>query len=194
MANLNNPYTKGMNIQIPEEYMEDYMSEYERANKLNDPLLMFILQRTAQDGFKTGPIGSDGYFENYDPNLNENERENYQQFLEAFYPKENVSYDKKIDDTYVPEGFNPTVNPELIEGYQNDLNNLEFGAAQDYYDDEYPIENNYDITDPTVNFDDYIKEPKQLLDDTYKNAIYKKLIENHPIWKEKALNIINNKE
>ena len=53
---------------------------------LNDPLLMYILQRTAQEGFKTGPIGTDGYFEEYDPELNEDERENYKKFLDTYYP------------------------------------------------------------------------------------------------------------
>lgn len=251
MTNLSNPYSKGMNLQIPEEFMEDYMDEYKRADDLNDPLLMFILQRAAQEGFKTGPIGTDGYFEHYDPALNENERENFTNFVNTYYPTaENAHYElgepgtkqrlsqnpkelakykalsrahlyangfydedkdfmhDSIDDVlddydtynedlnngYVPEGFNPAVNPKLIKGYQDDLDDIEFEAAQDYYNEKYPIKNNYDITDPTVSFDDYTKGPKQRLDDSYKNAIYKNLIKNHPVWRKKALNMIQNEE
>lgn len=89
-----NPYKNGIQYSIPDEYSDDFYTEFERANKLKDPLLMFILQRTAQEGFKTGPIGSDGYFEHYDPELNENERENFTNFMDAYYPDaENAYYE-----------------------------------------------------------------------------------------------------
>lgn len=114
MDNLNNPYTKGMNLQVPEECMEDYINEYERADKLKDPLLMFILQRTAQDGFKTGPIGSDGYFENYDPELNEDERENFINFMNAYYPDAENAY----NELSKPSSVNKLIqNPEKMQQY-----------------------------------------------------------------------------
>ena len=83
-----NKFAQDMNIQVPDDLIDDYNAEYDRAVRLNDPLLMYILQRTAQEGFKTGPIGTDGYFEEYDPELNEDERENYKKFLDTYYPDE----------------------------------------------------------------------------------------------------------
>ena len=78
-----NKFTQDTNIPVPDDLIEDVNMEYDRA--ANDPLLMFILLRTAQEGFRTGPIGTDGYFEEYDPESNEDERENYEKFLETYY-------------------------------------------------------------------------------------------------------------
>ena len=84
----NNPYNKGMTLEIPDEHSDDYLSEYNKlSNDENvDPLLMYILQKNAQSGFKNGPIGSDGYYESFDPELNPQLKEDYQQFLNSFYP------------------------------------------------------------------------------------------------------------
>ena len=66
---------------------QDITNEYNRImNEGNDPLLMYILQKHAQKGFTEGPIGSDGYFEQYDPELNPELEEDYQQFLNINYP------------------------------------------------------------------------------------------------------------
>lgn len=95
---LDNKYTKGMNINVPDEFADDFLNEYERINNNgNDPLLMYILMKNAQDNFSNGPIGSDGYFETYDPNLNENLEEDYYNFLRSFYP------DKPIQKINYPE-------------------------------------------------------------------------------------------
>ena len=90
-----NKFAQDMNIQVPDDLIDDYNAEYDRAVILNDPLLMYILQRTAQEGFKTGPIGTDGYFEEYDPDLNEDERENYKKFLDTYYPDKILNKNKK---------------------------------------------------------------------------------------------------
>ena len=87
-----------MNINVPDEFADDFLNEYERINNNgNDPLLMYILMKNAQDNFSNGPIGSDGYFETYDPNLNENLEEDYYNFLRSFYP------DKPIQKINYPE-------------------------------------------------------------------------------------------
>jgi len=79
-----NPYSNGMNFNIPDEYAQDYMNEYNRAEQ--DPLLMYILQKNAQNGFASGPIGTDGYYEEFDPDVNPSLVQDYQQFLDAYYP------------------------------------------------------------------------------------------------------------
>lgn len=84
----NNPYANGIDLNIPDEYAQDYTKEYENLSQDEnfDPLLMYILQKNAQTGFKNGPIGSDRYYESFDPELNPELDEDYQQFLDVFYP------------------------------------------------------------------------------------------------------------
>lgn len=79
-----NPYSNGMNFDIPDEYAQDYMNEYSRAEQ--DPLLMYILQKNAQNGFASGPIGTDSYYEEFDPDINPSLVQDYQQFLDTYYP------------------------------------------------------------------------------------------------------------
>lgn len=65
---------------------QDYVDEFDRIMENgNDPLLMYILQKNAQEGFKHGPIGTDGYYEQFDPALNPDLEEEYRQFLETNY-------------------------------------------------------------------------------------------------------------
>lgn len=110
----NNPYKNGIQYSIPDEHSDDFHAEFERVNKLKDPLLMFILQRTAQEGFKTGPIGSDEYFEYYDPELNENERENFINFMDTYYPDAENAYHELSEPSSMD---NLRQNPEKMEQY-----------------------------------------------------------------------------
>ncbi len=84
----NNPYANGIDLNIPEEYMQDYNNEYDNLSQDEnvDPLLMYILQKNAQSGFRNGPIGSDNYYESFDPEQNPELSNDYQQFLDVFYP------------------------------------------------------------------------------------------------------------
>lgn len=83
---INNPYTNGMQFNIPDEFAQDYLNEYEKLSQPDnyDPLLMYILQKNAQSGFKNGPIGSDGYYEQFDPELNPELEEDYNNFLDIY--------------------------------------------------------------------------------------------------------------
>lgn len=81
-----NLYAQGMQLNIPDEYAQDYLNEYEKLSQPEnyDPLLMYILQKNAQSGFKNGPIGSDGYYEQFDPELNPELEEDYNNFLDIY--------------------------------------------------------------------------------------------------------------
>lgn len=83
-----NPYSNGMNFNIPDEYAQDYLDEYEKLSQPENynPLLMYILQKNAENGFKTGPIGTDGYYESFDPKLNPQLEGDFTDFLNTYYP------------------------------------------------------------------------------------------------------------
>lgn len=81
----NNPYMNGIDLNIPDEYVEDFFDEYDRSDRENSPLLKYILMKHAQEGFKNGPIGTDGYYEQYDPEINPDLKEDYENFLNSFY-------------------------------------------------------------------------------------------------------------
>lgn len=71
---------------VPANMRGEYTDEYNYImNNGNDPLLMFILQKNAKDGFTSGPIGSDGYYEQYDPALDDRLSEEYNTFLSTYY-------------------------------------------------------------------------------------------------------------
>lgn len=93
-----NPYVQGMQLNIPDEYSQDYLSEYERLSQPEnyDPLLMYILQKNAQSGFKNGPIGSDSYYEAFDPEYNEDLYPDFTQFIDTYYP----DFDDDVQDAY----------------------------------------------------------------------------------------------
>ena len=81
-----NPYIQGIQLDIPDEYMQDYLSEYEKLSQPENynPLLMYILQKNAQSGFKNGPIGSDGYYKAFDPEYNEDLYPDFTQFIKNY--------------------------------------------------------------------------------------------------------------
>lgn len=83
---INNPYANGIEMNIPDEYAQDYTDEYENLSQSDDydPLLLYILQKNAQSGFKNGPIGSDNYYEQFDPALNPALEEDYNNFLDIY--------------------------------------------------------------------------------------------------------------
>lgn len=110
-----NPYINGMNLQIPDEYAQDYMNEYEKLSQPDnyDPLLMYILQKNAQNGFKNGPIGSDSYYETFDPEYNEDLYPDFTDFMNTYYP----DFDDKLRE-------------EEIRAYEDD-SGLEYDGFMD---------------------------------------------------------------
>lgn len=71
---------------VPANMRGEYTNEYNRImNDGNNPLLMFILQKNAKNGFASGPIGTDGYYEQYDPSLDDSLVEEYKEFLNTYY-------------------------------------------------------------------------------------------------------------
>lgn len=119
---INNPYTNGMQFNIPDEFAQDYLNEYEKLSQPEnyDPLLMYILQKNAQSGFKNGPIGSDGYYEAFDPEYNEDLYPDFTQFIDAYYPDFDDRTQEMFEDVLGEAGYgydagNPTFDPDDID-------------------------------------------------------------------------------
>lgn len=117
-----NPYAQGMQLNIPDEYAQDYLSEYERLSQPEnyDPLLMYILQKNAQSGFKNGPIGSDSYYEAFDPEYNEDLYPDFTQFIDTYYPDFDDRTQEMFEDALGEAGYgydagNPTFDPNEID-------------------------------------------------------------------------------
>lgn len=117
----NNNYAQGMQLSIPDEYVQDYLDEYNKINEQYDPLLMYILQKNAQSGFKYGPIGTDGYYETFDPELNEDLREDFSNFMNDYYSDFSDKYQSAYDNAVNQLGYDyiPNIDNLGEEDFSN---------------------------------------------------------------------------
>lgn len=125
-----NPYSNGMYFDIPDEYAQDYTEEYEKLSQPEnyDPLLMYILQKNAESSFKNGPIGTDGYYESFDPALNPQLEGDFTDFLNVYYPdfQERLKQARDADP-----------NSETFKRL-NDIDNIRYYNKHEFnYDDLY---------------------------------------------------------
>lgn len=118
---LNNRYTNGMNFTVPEQYTQDYLNEFNKLSQDENynPLLMYILQKNAQSGFKNGPIGTDGYYEAYDPEYNENLYEDFTDFIDTYYPDFDDRTQEMFEDSLLDGGYD-------IDDANFDPDNIDF--------------------------------------------------------------------
>lgn len=117
----NNNYEQGMQLSIPDEYVQDYLDEYNQINKQYDPLLMYILQKNAQSGFNYGPIGTDGYYETFDPEINEDLREDFSNFMNDYYSDFDDKYQSAYDNAVRQLGYDyiPNIDHLGEEDFSN---------------------------------------------------------------------------
>ena len=109
-----NNYAQGMQLSIPDEYVQDYLDEYNKLNKQYDPLLMYILQKNAQSGFRNGPIGTDSYYETFDPELNEDLKEDFSNFMNDYYSDFGDKYQSAYDNAVKQLGYDYIPNIDYL--------------------------------------------------------------------------------
>lgn len=133
-----NPYSEGMQFNMPDEYVQDYTKEYERLSQPEnyDPLLMYILQKNAESGFANGSPKNAGdlYYESYDPRNNPELEGDFTDFLDTYYP----DFQERLKQA---RETNP--NSETFKRL-NDIDNLRYRNKHEFdYNDLYGDELDY---------------------------------------------------
>lgn len=157
--------TQGMQLSIPDEYAQDYLKEYNKINENYDPLLMYILQKNAQSGFKYGPIGTDSYYETFDPEINEDLREDFNSFMNDYYPDFDNKYQSAYDNAVTKLGYDYIPNIDYLG--EEDFSNPAFDEFDrldriNYLRDN-PIKPAYEVYIP--------QEDYEFVDDVYNEDI-----------------------
>lgn len=133
-----NPYSEGMQFDVPDEYVQDYTKEYERLSQPEnyDPLLMYILQKNAESGFANGSPKNAGdlYYESYDPRNNPELEGDFTDFLDTYYP----DFQERLKQARETNPNSGTFK------HLNDIDNLRYRNKHEFdYNDLYGDELDY---------------------------------------------------